>query len=65
MPKVKTNRGASKRFRRTATGKFKRNHSGVRHLLTAKSPKRRRKLRHSALVSESDHARVRRLLPNG
>jgi len=62
MPKMKTNRAAAKRFRRTASGKFKRNKAYRSHILTKKSRKRKRKLRRPALVSSADKARVKRLL---
>ncbi len=63
MPKLKTNRGAAKRFSRTATGKFKRNHANRRHILTKKSTKRKRHLRHKAYLSHSDAREARQLLP--
>ncbi len=50
MPKIKSHRGASKRFKTTGTGKVKRNHSMHSHLLTKKAQKRKRKLRKSTLV---------------
>ena len=62
MPKMKTHRGAAKRFRKTARGKLKRGHSMHSHILTKKSPKRKRKLRQSALVSEADLKRMKRLV---
>ncbi|HAX48009.1 MAG TPA: 50S ribosomal protein L35 [Ignavibacteria bacterium] len=62
MPKMKSNRGAAKSFKVTATGKVKRKHSLKRHILTKKSAKRIRQLRHDALVSEADAKRVRRML---
>lgn len=62
MPKMKSNRGAAKSFKVTATGKVKRKHSLKRHILTKKSAKRIRQLRHDALVSEADTKRVRRML---
>ena len=65
MPKLKTNRGAAKRFRRTGKGGFKRAQSHFNHILTKKSSKRKRHLRPSQPVSESDLPGVRRLLPNG
>ena len=46
MPKLKTHKGAAKRFKKTATGKVKRGHSHLRHILTSKGTKRKRKLRH-------------------
>ncbi|WP_424945899.1 50S ribosomal protein L35 [Candidatus Spongiihabitans sp.] len=63
MPKLKTNRGAAKRFARTATGKFKRSQSHARHILTKKSTKRKRHLRSGSLVHAADHAAVKQLLP--
>lgn len=62
MPKMKSNRGAAKRFRRTAKGKIKRKQSHLRHILTKKSTKRKRQLRKSGFVSREDTARIRRLL---
>ena len=64
MPKMKTNRGAAKRFRKTASGKFKRAQSHRRHILTKKSTKRKRHLRGNELVHESDTKMVARLLPH-
>lgn len=58
MPKMKTNSGAGKRFRKTAKGKFKRVSAFKSHILTSKSTKRKRKLRRPTLVSESDAKRV-------
>ncbi len=60
MPKLKTHKGAAKRFRLTATGKIKRGHSHARHILTKKTNKRKRHLDIDALVSKSDHERVMR-----
>ncbi|HBS94017.1 MAG TPA: 50S ribosomal protein L35, partial [Firmicutes bacterium] len=48
MPKLKTHRGAAKRFRKTGTGKFKRTHAYISHILTKKSAKRKRNLRKNA-----------------
>ncbi len=62
MPKMKTHRGAAKRFKKTATGKLKRGHAMKSHILTKKSPKRKRNLRQSALVSKADEKRMKRLL---
>ena len=64
MRKIKTHRGAAKRFKATATGKFKRHHSFARHILTSKARKRKRKLVKSALVSPGDVGRVRMMLPH-
>jgi large subunit ribosomal protein L35 len=63
MPKLKTNRGAAKRFRRTASGKFKRSQSHLNHILTKKSTKRKRHLRAQLLVDSADTPQVRRMLP--
>jgi len=63
MPKIKTNRGAAKRFKRTASGGFKRNQSHRRHILTKKSTKRKRQLRSPELVHSSDVRALNRMLP--
>ena len=63
MPKLKTHRGAAKRFNITGTGKIKRNKAYKSHLLTGKSSKRTRGLRKATLVSESELERIGRLLP--
>jgi large subunit ribosomal protein L35 len=63
MPKLKTHKGAAKRFRATTSGRFKRGHSHCRHLLTKKSPKRRRRLDLDTYVSRADEAIVRKMLP--
>jgi large subunit ribosomal protein L35 len=62
MPKMKTNRSAAKRFRKTASGRLKRGKQNRRHILTKKSPKRKRQLRRAALVSKADEKRMKRLL---
>lgn len=62
MPKMKTHRGAAKRLKKTASGKLKRGHAYHSHILTKKSPKRKRNLRQSALVSKGDEKRMTRLL---
>jgi large subunit ribosomal protein L35 len=64
MPKLKTNRGAAKRFRPTGKGGFKRAQSHLNHILTKKTPKRKRQLRPTKLVAECDVPAVRKLLPN-
>jgi large subunit ribosomal protein L35 len=63
MPKLKNNRGAAKRFRRTAGGGFKRAQSHRRHILTKKSTKRKRHLRSTIAINKADIAIVKRLLP--
>ncbi|HYO63507.1 MAG TPA: 50S ribosomal protein L35 [Pyrinomonadaceae bacterium] len=65
MPKLKTHKGAAKRFRVTANGKVKRGHSHGRHILTKKTAKRKRNLDIDTLVSEADQQRVERMLPYG
>ncbi|HDL03815.1 MAG: 50S ribosomal protein L35 [Candidatus Zixiibacteriota bacterium] len=63
MPKIKTNRSAAKRFKKTATGKIKRKKAYHSHILTKKSPKRKRNLRKSGLVSDVDAPRVKKMIP--
>lgn len=60
--KKKTKKAAAKRFKLTGTGKIKRRHSFHSHILTKKSPKRKRNLKGPVLVSSSDEDRVRRML---
>jgi len=61
--KMKTHRGAAKRFKKTGTGKLKRRSNFTSHILTKKSPKRKRNLRKAKLVSSSDMKRIAQLLP--
>jgi large subunit ribosomal protein L35 len=63
MPKLKTNRAAAKRFTKTASGRFKRSQGYMNHILTKKSTKRKRHLRHALLVDTADHASVKQMLP--
>jgi len=63
MPKLKTHRGAAKRFKKTGTGKFKRAAAFKRHILTSKETKSKRQKRGTELVAEQDTARLRRMLP--
>jgi large subunit ribosomal protein L35 len=63
MPKLKTHKGAAKRFKKTATGKVKRRHSFLRHILTSKPHKRKKKLNQSVLVSDADVRKVKRMIP--
>jgi large subunit ribosomal protein L35 len=65
MPKLKTHKGAAKRFRQTATGKFKRGHSHARHILTKKTAKRKRLLDIDTYVSEADQKKIESMLPYG
>jgi len=63
MPKIKTNRGAAKRFKITGSGKVRRQKANKSHILTKKSPKRKRNLRKSGLVDSTNMRAVRRMLP--
>ena len=63
MPKMKSNRGAAKRFRAKGNGGFKRGQSHLRHILTKKSSKRKRQLGRPAEIAEQDAKSVRRMLP--
>ena len=65
MPKLKTHKGAAKRFRITASGKVKRGHAFARHILTSKTPKRKRNLDIDVMVAEADEGLVKRMLPYG
>jgi len=64
MPKMKTHRGAAKRFRRTGTGKFRRMKANKSHILTKKTTKRKRKLRQSDLVATVDEKRLKQMIPS-
>ena len=64
MPKMKTNRGAAKRFSRTGKGGYKRGQSHLRHILTKKRSKRKRQLGTTEYVAACDVPSVRKLLPN-
>ena len=63
MPKMKTHRGAAKRFKKTGSGKLKRNKAFRRHILTKKSAKTKRNLRQATVVSDGDMKRIATLLP--
>jgi large subunit ribosomal protein L35 len=63
MPKMKTNRGAAKRFKATGTGKIVRNKAFASHILTKKTTKRKRGLRKSDLVDETNVKGIKRILP--
>ena len=63
MPKLKTHRGAAKRFKKTATGKFLRSKAFKQHILTSKSKKRKRAMRGTAVVSKSDAKKLALMLP--
>ena len=64
MPKMKSHRGAAKRFKKTGTGKIRRQKANKQHILTKKDPKRKRQLRNDVVVSPSDEKRIRQLLPS-
>lgn len=63
MPKIKTNRGAAKRFKVTASGKIKRNKAYARHILTKKTTEQKRGLRGASLVSKEDSDRIKKMIP--
>ena len=63
MPKLKTHSGAAKRFKKTGTGKVKRGHSFLRHILTSKDTKRKRKLAKQVVLAPADEAKVKRMIP--
>jgi large subunit ribosomal protein L35 len=63
MPKLKTHRGAAKRFKATGTGKLKRSKANKSHILTKKSTKRKRNLRHAGLVDNTNEKQMKKLLP--
>lgn len=63
MPKMKTRKCAAKRVKKTGTGKFRRNKAGARHILTKKSPKRKRNLRQDGEVRSTENSRIKAALP--
>jgi len=63
MPKLKTNRGAAKRFKKTASGSFKCKHSHLNHILTKKSTSRKRSLRSPDTIEKADEPMVKKMLP--
>ncbi|PIQ97441.1 MAG: 50S ribosomal protein L35 [Nitrospinae bacterium CG11_big_fil_rev_8_21_14_0_20_56_8] len=63
MPKMKSNKSASKRFKRTGTGKIKRSHAFTSHILTNKTTKRKRNLRKSNILAKGDAKRIKALIP--
>ena len=63
MPKIKTNRAAAKRFKKTGTGKLKRNKAYKSHILTKKTTKRKRHLRKQAYCSKANAAVIKKLIP--
>ena len=63
MPKLKTNRAAAKRFKKTATGRLKRNKAYKSHILTKKSTKRKRNLRHATITDATNVKNMKKVLP--
>ena len=63
MPKMKTKRGAAKRFKVTGTGKVTRRHAFSRHILTSKPRSRKRKLGQGVVADEADQAKLKTMLP--
>ncbi|MCT4542933.1 MAG: 50S ribosomal protein L35 [Vallitalea sp.] len=63
MPKMKTHRGAAKRFKKTGTGKLKRNKAYKRHILTKKSAKKKRNLRQAAMMDKTNEKVMKKILP--
>ena len=63
MPKLKTHKGASKRFKKTGSGKVVRGHSFARHILTSKTRSRKRKLKHDAVADAADQPKLQRMIP--
>ena len=63
MPKLKTHRGAAKRFKKTAGGKFLRSKAFKQHILTSKSSKRKRRMRGTTVVHPADASKLARMLP--
>jgi large subunit ribosomal protein L35 len=63
MPKLKTHKGAAKRFKKTGTGKVTRHHANARHILTSKPRSRKRKLGQGVVADEADQAKLRSMLP--
>lgn len=63
MPKLKTHKGAAKRFKKTGSGKIKRHHANARHILTSKSPSRKRRLAQGTMLDKTNEAAVKEMLP--
>jgi large subunit ribosomal protein L35 len=63
MPKLKTHSGAAKRFKKTGTGKIKRGHAFVRHILTSKTTKKKRHLDRDTIMDKADEKKVKRMIP--
>ncbi|MBF0117232.1 MAG: 50S ribosomal protein L35 [Desulfobacterales bacterium] len=65
MPKIKTNRSAAKRFKKTGTGEYLYSKAYGSHILTKKTTKRKRSLRKNRVIDKTNHREIRLLLPNG
>jgi large subunit ribosomal protein L35 len=63
MPKLKTHKGASKRFKKTGTGKITRHHSGARHILTSKARSRKRRLTQGVVVDPANAPALKQMIP--
>ena len=63
MPKLKTHKGASKRFKKTGTGKVVRHHAFARHILTSKSRSRKRRLVQGVVADPADQRKLKRMIP--
>jgi large subunit ribosomal protein L35 len=63
MPKLKTHKGASKRFKKTGTGKVVRHHAFARHILTSKVRSRKRKLKQGVVADDADQAKLKKMIP--
>jgi large subunit ribosomal protein L35 len=63
MPKMKSHRGAAKRFKVTGSGKLQRHKAYASHILESKSPKRKRNLRKSAIATSADEKRIKQIIP--
>jgi len=64
MPKIKSNRGAAKRFKKTGTGRFKHRAANRSHILTKKATKRKRHLRGMDIIHAADQASIKQMLPH-
>ena len=63
MPKLKTHKGAAKRFKKTGTGKIKRRHAFARHILTSKARSRKRRLGAAVIADDANQPEIKRMLP--
>jgi large subunit ribosomal protein L35 len=63
MPKMKTHSGAAKRFHKTGSGKIKRGHAFMRHILTSKGTKRKRQLDRDTILDKADQKKIARMIP--